>query len=302
MMIGLLNCDSSKPIALLLFRSFIELGPYLISLFFASFPVNPAFETPRLFKISSGGIDQKLCFRSAILSISPLVFLLHNNCMARLYHWKFALYIFGVWLESVEKMADKKQDIRVTRSKEHIWRALVSLINDDKRPFEVITINDICERAMVHRTTFYKHFEDKDHLLSYCVDQMKGGLAKFTAYERLLKPFQCLAQARNNSFPRTVLACMQTSERFNGEMEKKMMALLKEDMSIATQGKDLFSIPDDIVIQFYVSAVSGLAIWWTVNGQSILPEQMDEYYHKMVNTTLLSGIYGKFDYFQTCLK
>lgn len=34
-----------------------------------------------------------------------------------------------------------------------------------ERPFTAITVQDICERAMVHRTTVYKHYADKYDLL-----------------------------------------------------------------------------------------------------------------------------------------
>src|SRR5690606_35602965 len=41
--------------------------------------------------------------------------------------------------------------------------------------FESITVTNICERAMVHRTTFYKHYEDKYGLLYHGMhDELKS--------------------------------------------------------------------------------------------------------------------------------
>src|SRR5262245_54566566 len=54
-------------------------------------------------------------------------------------------------------------DLRVRRTYKFLWDALISLMTE--RDFESITVTDICERAMVHRTTFYKHYEDKYGLL-----------------------------------------------------------------------------------------------------------------------------------------
>jgi AcrR family transcriptional regulator len=45
-----------------------------------------------------------------------------------------------------------------------------------ERPFEEITVKDICGRAMVHRTTFYKHYEDKYALLEQGMRQMYDAL------------------------------------------------------------------------------------------------------------------------------
>jgi AcrR family transcriptional regulator len=54
-------------------------------------------------------------------------------------------------------------DLRVRRTNKFLWDALMSLMAE--RDFESISVSDICERAMVHRTTFYKHYEDKQGLL-----------------------------------------------------------------------------------------------------------------------------------------
>ncbi len=54
-------------------------------------------------------------------------------------------------------------DLRVRRTHKLLWDALMALMIE--RDFESITVTDICDRAMVHRTTFYKHFEDKYDLL-----------------------------------------------------------------------------------------------------------------------------------------
>lgn len=39
----------------------------------------------------------------------------------------------------------------------------------EKKRFENITVNELCERAMIRRTTFYKHFADKyEYFVFYC--------------------------------------------------------------------------------------------------------------------------------------
>lgn len=64
----------------------------------------------------------------------------------------------------------KKEDLRQRRSKRHLSEALVSLM--EERPLREISVVDICERAMVHRTTFYAHFEDKNDLLQYVMNEL----------------------------------------------------------------------------------------------------------------------------------
>ena len=64
-----------------------------------------------------------------------------------------------------------QEDLRQRRSKRHMSQALLSLM--EERPFKEISVVDICDRAMVHRTTFYAHFEDKNALLRYVLGELR---------------------------------------------------------------------------------------------------------------------------------
>jgi AcrR family transcriptional regulator len=64
-----------------------------------------------------------------------------------------------VWMNSPDKLLD----LRVRRTYKLLWEALIALMGTQE--FETMTVTDICEHAMVHRTTFYKHYEDKYGLL-----------------------------------------------------------------------------------------------------------------------------------------
>lgn len=66
-------------------------------------------------------------------------------------------------------MQNKKEDLRVRRTKMLLSNALFDLIK--KKPFDKISVCDICDAAMVHRATFYSHFSDKYDLLTYSMDK-----------------------------------------------------------------------------------------------------------------------------------
>src|SRR5690349_25047649 len=72
--------------------------------------------------------------------------------------------------------SNQSLDLRVRRTYKFLWDALISLMTE--RNFESITVTDICERAMVHRTTFYKHYEDKYGLLYYGIQEQLNALAE----------------------------------------------------------------------------------------------------------------------------
>lgn len=65
---------------------------------------------------------------------------------------------------------EKKTDLRITRTYVFLHNAFTELL-EEKR-FEDFTVNELCERAMIRRTTFYKHFADKYEYFSFYVKEV----------------------------------------------------------------------------------------------------------------------------------
>lgn len=59
----------------------------------------------------------------------------------------------------------KKEDLRVVKTHKALINAFYTLLCI--RSFEKITVNDLCEEALISRVTFYAHFNDKYALLKY---------------------------------------------------------------------------------------------------------------------------------------
>ena len=55
-------------------------------------------------------------------------------------------------------------DPRIVRTRQLLREALVSLL--EEKDFEVITVQDIADRATVNRATVYAHYQDKYDLLA----------------------------------------------------------------------------------------------------------------------------------------
>ncbi|MBH4729974.1 fatty acid efflux pump transcriptional regulator FarR, partial [Staphylococcus aureus] len=53
----------------------------------------------------------------------------------------------------------KETDLRVIKTKKALSSSLLQLL--EQHLFQTITVNQLCHNALVHRTTFYKHFYDK---------------------------------------------------------------------------------------------------------------------------------------------
>ncbi|MBQ9785896.1 MAG: TetR/AcrR family transcriptional regulator [Clostridia bacterium] len=69
-------------------------------------------------------------------------------------------------------MKPVKEDLRVKKTKKLLCSTVLKLMQ--KKSLDEISVTDICEQAMVHRTTFYTHYEDKYHLLLCAFDDIKN--------------------------------------------------------------------------------------------------------------------------------
>ncbi|MGN0298005.1 MAG: TetR/AcrR family transcriptional regulator [Lachnospiraceae bacterium] len=66
---------------------------------------------------------------------------------------------------------EKKLDFRVQRTYKALQEALMALLNE--KNFDDITVGELCERAMIRRATFYKHFGDKYELFAFCIRELQ---------------------------------------------------------------------------------------------------------------------------------
>ncbi|HMA92614.1 MAG TPA: TetR/AcrR family transcriptional regulator [Polyangiaceae bacterium] len=68
----------------------------------------------------------------------------------------------------------EEQDRRVRKTRQQLRDALVNLILE--RGWDAISVQDICARADVGRSTFYVHFADKEELLLAGLEELHEGL------------------------------------------------------------------------------------------------------------------------------
>ena len=67
-------------------------------------------------------------------------------------------------------MSQNSSDLRVRRTQKLLREALIALI--EERTFDVITVGEIAERAMVSRAAFYRYYQDKYDLVEKIFEEM----------------------------------------------------------------------------------------------------------------------------------
>ena len=66
----------------------------------------------------------------------------------------------------MDQKNEEHLDLRQRKTRALLVKALAELM--EERPFSELSVVDICSRAMVHRTTFYAHFNDKRSCSAIC--------------------------------------------------------------------------------------------------------------------------------------
>ena len=152
-------------------------------------------------------------------------------------------------------------DLRTRRTYKLLRNALFELLA--KKPFDEIKVNDICNIAMIHRTTFYSHFSDKYELLDYCIKGVESELTEKISnnqYTNLrdfyIKLVSSLLQyiGENKKFFKSILVKNYDSGVmgiFTNSCVSYITTMLEKDKSLTS----IVSIPIPVVAQFYSGAV-----------------------------------------------
>lgn len=61
----------------------------------------------------------------------------------------------------------QKTDLRIIKTRKVLTEAFWLILSEKK--FEDITVNELCDKAMVRRATFYKHFADKADFFAFLI-------------------------------------------------------------------------------------------------------------------------------------
>ena len=187
---------------------------------------------------------------------------------------------------------NKKEDLRVRRTFKLLSQALMSLLLE--KSFEEIFVTDICERAMVHRTTFYKHFEDKYHLLDFCVQELisnfEGDEYKVSSGSSMKDYYMGLIRksleylAANKDLLLTGILRSGNNSAFP-MLHRSVNRLIETKLLDNEKAGYRHTIPLPIIAEFYSGALLSAAVWWLENDTSISIDDMVHYISKMVNET-----------------
>ena len=182
-------------------------------------------------------------------------------------------------------MAQNLEDLRVRRTRMMLQNALLELTAE--KGFSDVTVSDLAERAMINRSTFYRHYLDKYDLLGQYLEelttQLQSEAGDVPVEERseqlpdksLFELVSLLEHMRENAeFYRVILGekgdpafCGRSFRPF---LEEQIRNMLPDDVG----AEDGSRVPIGLIVNYVLHAGIGAIVWWLEKGQSWAPEQV----------------------------
>jgi len=164
------------------------------------------------------------------------------------------------------------EDVRVRCTRKLLQQAFIELTVE--KGFAALTVHDITERAMVNRSTFYRHYLDKYDLL----EQYLNEIHELTASQDAPGPLPLLKHIRQRAdFYRVMLGPKGDplfAQRFRQNTEKRFRSLAAE--SLTEQGPD--EPPVDLRLICLAYAGLGATTWWLEQEPPCSPEQLADWF------------------------
>ena len=181
---------------------------------------------------------------------------------------------------------EKKTDLRVIKTKNLIYNTLIELMKD--KTFEEIKVSDICNKALINRSTFYSHYEDKYDLLVDFINSLKdefvielnknsSNLNTKEYYIELIKIFLNHIEDRKEMYTSIMI------NNRNSIMMDILLSVVNNDL-LKKMSKDEFksSIPDDIIVKFYLGGVINLGVEWLKDNTKYSKEEIINYLNLLI--------------------
>lgn len=167
----------------------------------------------------------------------------------------------------------KKMDLRVLKTHRALYEALVILLKE--KEYEEIKVSDICEKALVNRSTFYSHFNDKYDLFDSFLNDLKQSLISELEentnlenireyYLELIKVFINHIESNKNTYKSIIINNRNSIilDMLYDTVRNDCKKRIEKFSTTLTNG-----IPDDIIIEFYLGGIVNLGINWINNNK-----------------------------------
>ena len=176
-------------------------------------------------------------------------------------------------------------DRRVQRTRRTLREALIALMIE--RGWDAVSVQDVCERANVGRSTFYTHFADKEELLVGGFEDLRrmirAQLASATSPTEPLRFARGIIEhAYENQRLFRALVGKRSGQLVLTRFRELIVDLVQEDLSPVCQPGPR----KDAVAHFIAGAFLELLAWWLEGRSPLLPADVEQLFLQLAKSAL----------------
>lgn len=181
------------------------------------------------------------------------------------------------------------RDLRQKKTRAALVRALLELL--EEQPFRTLSVVDICQKAMVHRTTFYAHFEDREGLLRYTLSTLTleffpsppvdGDLVE--AFLRSGKAALTFIQSHRRLYTVGLRDEVGTVEH---ALETAFSDLIYQRLAISPFRQSLPEMDPAIGAHFFAGGLVSVVHWWVSHDFPVPAEEILNHMRRLLSLVL----------------
>jgi len=192
-------------------------------------------------------------------------------------------------------MQNSSGDLRVRRTRMALQKAMIELTVE--KGFAGLTVGDICERAMVNRATFYRHYQDKYDLLerfmyaayelTYAGEQAPAprGSAASGGEQSASGLVKLLDHVRKFAGFYQVIIGPKGEPGFAHRVQEYIAQRLRTEAP-EQRAHDPRLLPLDLNLSYASHAGIGVIRWWVEHTEQYTPEQVATWLNQLTTASL----------------
>lgn len=182
-------------------------------------------------------------------------------------------------------------DLRIKRTYKLLSEALKKLMK--QKPFDKISVTDICDEAMVHRTTFYTHFADKFELLQFCMDELESPFDEMLVEEASDEGYKnyylsvaqkILKHVEDNGDFFRILIKKNKEESLLNRMQRDLSLKIEKKLRECERNGIELPAPAPLLANLYAGGGMSVVLWWLENDMPYSPDKLAEYLSNIIKT------------------
>ena len=201
----------------------------------------------------------------------------------------FVVYLYkclksGIIAYRVINMRNKK-DLRFIKTEKEIFNALEKLLKD--KAFEEIKVSDICSEALINRSTFYDHYEDKYELLldfinskkELFTEELKANTNQLNTKTYYMDMIKLLLIHLDNQ--KDLYYSILTHNK-NSIVTDMLIDVVTKDVENRIENDIKNSVPSEIITKFYIGALVNIGMEYLKNNNKYTREEMYKYISSLI--------------------